>query len=70
MIPVTAVRIGEEEKRLVMEVLDSGMLAQGRLVEQLENRVAAIHGVRHAVAVNNGTTALIASMKVLDLQPR
>jgi dTDP-4-amino-4,6-dideoxygalactose transaminase len=26
-------------------------------------------GVRHVVAVNNGTTALIAAMHVLDLQP-
>lgn len=69
MIPVTVVRIGEEEKRRVLAVLDSGMLAQGVVVEELETMFASLHGVAHAVAVNNGTTALIAAMNVLDLAP-
>jgi dTDP-4-amino-4,6-dideoxygalactose transaminase len=45
------------------------MLAQGPLVERFERLFAEVHGVAHAVAVNNGTTALIAAMKVLDLKP-
>lgn len=69
MIPVTVVRLGDEEKRRVLEVLDSGMLAQGQVVEELETEFARIHGVAHAVAVNNGTTALIAAMRVLELEP-
>ncbi|MFT2657993.1 DegT/DnrJ/EryC1/StrS family aminotransferase, partial [Escherichia coli] len=31
-------------------------------------RFAALSGTRHAVAVNNGTTALVASLQALDLQ--
>lgn len=68
MIPVTVVRLGEEVERLVAEVVRSGQLAQGPLVARLEAEFAALHGVSHAVAVNNGTTALIASLEVLDLQ--
>lgn len=69
MIPITAVRFGEEEEALVLEVLRSGLIAQGPKVAQLESEFAARYGSAHAVAVNNGTTALIAALQVLDLQP-
>lgn len=39
------------------------------MVERLESEFASLVGARHAVAVNNGTTALVAAMQVLDLQP-
>ncbi len=69
MIPITTVRFGAEEERLVLDVLRSGSIAQGPKVEEFENRFAAMHNVAHAVAVNNGTTALVAALDVLDLQP-
>lgn len=52
-----------------MEVLRSGMIAQGPMVQRLETEFAMITGVDHVVAVNNGTTALIAALAVLDLEP-
>ncbi len=58
MIPIAKPLIGEEEKRAVLEVLDSGMLAQGRRVQAFEEAFAALCGVRHAVATSSGTTAL------------
>lgn len=39
------------------------------MVGQLEESFARMVGVRHAVAVNNGTTALVAALQVLDLEP-
>src|SRR5690242_5250589 len=39
------------------------------MVQRFERDFAAIVGVRHAVAVNNGTTALVAALQVLDLTP-
>jgi dTDP-4-amino-4,6-dideoxygalactose transaminase len=39
------------------------------MVRRLETAFAECVGTRHAVAVNNGTTALIAALQVLDLQP-
>ncbi len=58
MIPVSKPYIGEEEKRAVMEVLDSGMLVQGPRVAALEQEFARVHQTRHAVATSSGTTAL------------
>jgi perosamine synthetase len=69
MIPISTVQIGEEEQKLVLEVLRSGHLAQGPRVAELEQRFAQLVGVRHAVAVNNGTTSLVASLQALRLQP-
>ena len=68
MIPITAVDVQDAEP-LVAEVLRSGMIAQGPMVKRFEDLFASIIGVDHAVAVNNGTTALVASMQVLDLAP-
>ena len=45
------------------------MVAQGPLVKRLEDEFAVLTGVDHVVAVNNGTTALIAALAVLDLEP-
>jgi perosamine synthetase len=69
MIPITTVAFGPEEEQLVLDVLRSGAVAQGPKVKEFEDRFAEMFGAKHAVAVNNGTTALIASLEVLDLQP-
>ncbi|HEX2307902.1 MAG TPA: DegT/DnrJ/EryC1/StrS family aminotransferase [Jatrophihabitantaceae bacterium] len=69
MIPVSTVVIPDAAADLVAGVLRSGMLAQGHLVQQFEEQFAALTGVRHAVAVNSGTTALVAALQVLDLEP-
>ncbi len=62
-------QLGPEEEALVLEVLRSGQLAQGAYVERFERSFAEIHGVEHAVAVNNGTTALVAALEALGSQP-
>ncbi|MFC9559111.1 DegT/DnrJ/EryC1/StrS family aminotransferase [Agromyces sp. NPDC056965] len=69
MIPITVVEFGEDAERLVLEVLRSGNIAQGPLVKQFEERFAEMVGVKHAIAVNNGTTSLVASLAALDLEP-
>ncbi len=68
-IPISHVGLGQEEIDGVTDVLRSGMLAQGPRVAELEADFAGIHGVAHAVAVNNGTTALVAAMQALDIRP-
>jgi dTDP-4-amino-4,6-dideoxygalactose transaminase len=50
--------MGQEEKDLVWSALESGALAQGPRVRELEERFAAFIGVPHAVATSSGTTAL------------
>jgi len=67
MIPISTVKIDKEIEDGVLEVLRSGMIAQGPRVAELESIFAQISGVKHAVAVNNGTTALVAALKMLHL---
>jgi perosamine synthetase len=58
MIPISVPLLGEEEKRAVLEVIDSKWLAQGPRVEAFEEAWAAVCGVKYAVATSSGTTAL------------
>jgi len=58
MIHISKPFIGDEEKRNVLEVLESGMLAQGPRVAELEKKFAQLCGVKHAIATSSGTTAL------------
>src|SRR5512135_1354774 len=69
MIPIARPDIGPEEVAAVTDVLTSGMLAQGRRVAELERRWAEFCGVRHAVAVSNGTVALMSIFAGLGLGP-
>ena len=39
------------------------------MVKRFEDAFAAVSGTKHAIAVNNGTTALVAALQVLDLKP-
>jgi perosamine synthetase len=69
MIAVTRPDIGPEEIAAVTEVLQSGMLAGGRKVAELEERFAAFVGTKHAIAVSNGTVALMCVFEGLGLGP-
>lgn len=69
VIPITKVECPEEDIDGVVEVLRSGMLAQGAVVERFEELCREMTGARHAVAVNSGTTALVVSLEALQLAP-
>jgi dTDP-4-amino-4,6-dideoxygalactose transaminase len=69
MIPIARPDLGPEEVAAVTEVLESGMLAQGRRVAALEEGWANYIGVRHAIAMGNGTQALMAIFAGIDLEP-
>jgi perosamine synthetase len=58
LIPIAKPYIGDAEKKAVMQVLESGMLAQGKRVAELEDRFAEMCDVKFAVATSSGTTAL------------
>ncbi|MDM7935294.1 MAG: DegT/DnrJ/EryC1/StrS family aminotransferase [Methanothrix sp.] len=68
-IPIAKPIIGEEEIAAVVEVLRSGMLAQGEAVARFEEMFARYIGAKHAVAVGNGTIALDLALKALGLRP-
>ena len=57
-VPIAKPIIGEEEIENVVEVLKSGMIAQGPKVEEFEERYAEWVGAKYGIAVNSGTAAL------------
>jgi dTDP-4-amino-4,6-dideoxygalactose transaminase len=69
MIPISTVAIDDEITAAVVRVLQSGHLAQGPVVAELERVFAEVCGVEHAIAVNSGTTALVASLEALGVGP-
>ena len=68
MIPNARPLIGDEEKQAVVEVLESGMLAQGPRVKAFEEAFAGYCGVSQAVATSSGTTALHVALLAHDIQ--
>lgn len=50
------------------EIVESGLITNGKYVEQFERRVADYLGVKHCVAVSSGTLGLVLALRALDLQ--
>lgn len=67
MIPPARPDLGPEEVAAVTEVLNSGMIAQGKKVAELEARWAEYCGAKHAIALSNGTVALMSIFAGLGL---
>ncbi len=59
--------ITEEEKRVLMEALDSGWISAGPKVKEFERQFAEYHNVKHAIATSSCTTALFIAAKVLEI---
>jgi len=70
MIPVNEPVIGQRERELVLECLDTGWISSdGPFVAQFEKRFAQAVGRKHAIAVMNGSVALDAALGALGLKP-
>jgi dTDP-4-amino-4,6-dideoxygalactose transaminase len=61
--------ITDAEKKAVMDVLDSGFLAQGARTKEFEQKFAKLLGVKHAIAVSNGTTGLVIALLAAGIKP-
>src|SRR5256712_3951256 len=66
-IPIARPLISDEEKRRVLDVLDSGMLVAGRQVAEFEQGFARSLGVPEAVATSSGTTALEVALEAAGI---
>lgn len=62
MIPIARPILDREEIEGVVAVLESGNLAQGKVVDRFERMFAEMIGVKHAIAVSSGTAALHAAL--------
>ncbi|MFH0860156.1 MAG: DegT/DnrJ/EryC1/StrS family aminotransferase [Candidatus Altiarchaeota archaeon] len=69
MISMVKPLIGDEEKKAVMEVMDSGVIAQGPKVKEFEDRFAEYVGTKYAIATTSGTTALHIALLAAGIKP-
>ncbi len=68
-IPVACPDIGPEEEQLVLEAIRSKWISsQGPYVKEFERRFAKWLGIKHAIAVSNGTVALHLALLALNIK--
>ncbi|MCP4367664.1 MAG: DegT/DnrJ/EryC1/StrS family aminotransferase [Deltaproteobacteria bacterium] len=67
-VPFTLPLIEEEEKREVLEVLESGWLTTGPKTKQFEKEFSSFVGAKHAIAVNSCTAALHLALETIGIQ--
>lgn len=68
-IPMARPLFDETTRQSILEVLDSGRLAQGVRVQEFEERFAEWAEVPFAVAVSSGTAALLLALMALEIGP-
>jgi dTDP-4-amino-4,6-dideoxygalactose transaminase len=68
-IPITRPAVGREEADAAADAIMSGALAQGPRVAEFERRFAELVGVKHAIAMGNGTLAEEAIIQGLGIKP-
>src|SRR3954468_964528 len=69
-ICVAQPKLEGNERKYVLDCLDSNWISShGKYISAFEEAFSNFCGARHAVAANNGTTALHLALVVLDLQP-
>lgn len=70
MIPVNTPLLAGNERKYLLECLDSGWISsEGPFVQQFEERFARSVGRRYGIAVSNGSAALDAAVAALDIGP-
>jgi perosamine synthetase len=60
--------LGEEEKKELMDVIDSGWFVEAKKTRELEKQFAEFVGRKYAVVTTSGTTALFLALKALGLE--
>lgn len=70
MIPVNEPLLDGNEKKYLMECIDTGWISsEGPFIKQFEEKFAARVGRKHGIAVCNGTAALDAAVESLGIGP-
>lgn len=68
-VPIAKPIIGEQEIENVVEVLKSGMIAQGPKVAEFEEKFADWVGAKYGIATNSGTAALHVALLACGIGP-
>lgn len=73
MIPINRPWLSDEEKKEILMVLDEGILTSpafegGKRVQEFESLLRHYLSIKHVIAVNSGTSALLAALLALGLK--
>jgi dTDP-4-amino-4,6-dideoxygalactose transaminase len=73
MIPINRPCLSDEEKKEILKVLDEGILTSpalegGKRVREFESLLRSYLNIKHVIAVNSGTSALLAALLALGLK--
>ncbi|OLE77539.1 MAG: aminotransferase DegT, partial [Bacteroidetes bacterium 13_1_20CM_4_60_6] len=69
-IPVARPQLGLREREYVLDCVESGWISSvGKYIAAFEERFARFCNVEHAIATNNGTTALHLALVALGVKP-
>lgn len=61
-VPVGKLIIEREERKEINEILDSGLISEGKYVREFEKKWAGYIGTKYCVATSSGTAALITAL--------
>jgi len=67
-IPLSLPFIEEDEKKSVLEVMESGWLAHGEFNTKLENEFKKLLNVKHAASMNSCASALEVALKIHNIK--
>ncbi len=67
-VPFFKPSIGEEEKKAVLDVMNSGWLTTGKVTAEFEKEFASYIGTKHALAVNSNTSGMILAMEACGVK--
>ena len=68
MIRIIEPRFSEEEKEVVLEILNSGHITRGKWTTLFQEEFARYIGVKHVFTVCSGTVALFIALKALNVE--
>ncbi len=71
-VPAAKIYFSEKDRKKILkqvdEILEGGQLTLGKYTRDFEEEFTEYVGVKYAVAVNSGTSALEISLRALDIQ--
>ena len=68
-IPVAKPDITHKEINAVTRTVSTGWITMGKKVQEFEKKVSKFLNVKHAMAINNGTSALDVILSALEIMP-
>ena len=73
-VPPAQIYVPAEDRAAILAMIDealtTGQLTLGKIGRELEAQFAAMHGVKHAIAVNSGTSAIEIPLRALAADGR